>query len=116
MATTKTSKDRRWRRFPIDVRVKILVSAEAGEAVVHGRSRSISEGGIGVTLTRELSKGTLVTLVFRLPEQTVDQTFQAELAYRTGFSSGFEFRGLLPGQREQLRLYCASAKERREKP
>lgn len=70
---------------------------------MYGRSRAISEGGIGVTLTRELPKRAIGTLVFRLPGRTVDHSLQAELRYRSGFGTGFEFRWLVAKQREELR-------------
>lgn len=106
MPTTSSSYRRRWKRIPLDVRVKILISTESGEEVIHGRSQVISEGGMGITLTREVPKGTVVVLTFKLPGQDVEQVIGAELKYRTGFRCGFEFRGVLPNQRQELQSFC----------
>jgi len=104
----KTSKDRRWKRYPLDVRVRVVIVTENGNEVIHGRSRAISEGGIGVTLTRELSKGMLVNLHFKLPESDRERIYQAQLKYRSGFHSGFEFIGVQPHERLELREFCES--------
>jgi len=62
-----STKDRRWKRVPLDVRVKAVIEDDGHKTVVHGRSFQISEGGMGVTMTREIRKGTAVTLIFKLP-------------------------------------------------
>ena len=70
---------------------------------------------MGVMLTRELPKGAIATSVLRLLGQTVDHSLQAELRYRSGFGIGFEFRGLVPNQREELACYCATTEELRKR-
>jgi len=100
---------RRWKRVPLDVRVKLLIVEEGREKVIHGRSTVISEGGMGVTLSRELAKNTVATLVFALPGEAGERTVQARLTYRSGFHCGFEFAGVAAGKQRELRAFCAQA-------
>jgi hypothetical protein len=90
----------------MDVRVKVFVPTATGDQVVYGRSTAISEGGMGVTLAAEVTKGSAVAVVFKLPGEDAEQTYGARVAYRMGSRHGVEFRGLLPEQREQLRAFA----------
>jgi c-di-GMP-binding flagellar brake protein YcgR len=103
------SERRRWKRVPLDVRVKLLIVEEGRDKVIHGRSTVISEGGMGVTLPRELQKNTIATLVFTLPGETSERTMQAKLTYRSGFHCGFEFAGVTAGKQRGLTAFCAQA-------
>jgi len=105
--TTNGAERRRWKRVPLDVRVKLLLAEADGVKVIHGRSTVISEGGMGVTLTRELPKGTLATLVFTLPGETQERSMRSQLTYRSGFGCGFEFTEVTAEERRRFRVYCA---------
>jgi c-di-GMP-binding flagellar brake protein YcgR len=99
---------RRWKRVPVDVRVKVLTGGN-GEKVIHGRSMVISEGGMGVTLTQELPKGTVATLVFNLPGEKAERSFRARVQYRSGFQCGFEFTDITTELQGELRSFCIRA-------
>jgi c-di-GMP-binding flagellar brake protein YcgR len=101
-------KDRRWKRVPLDVRVKVIVVEDEREIVIHGRSTQISEGGMGTTLTHEVPKGTVATLIFKLPGND-ERALPAEVKYRNGFRCGFEFLGISAPQRKELRSFCIHA-------
>jgi c-di-GMP-binding flagellar brake protein YcgR len=97
---------RRGKRVPLDVRVKLLLP-EAGEGqVIHGRSIDISEGGMGVTLSCDLPKDAMATLIFKLPGEEGERRLQAQLKYRVGFRYGFRFIGM-PGQKRGLLSFCS---------
>ena len=103
---SSSSKERRWRRVPIDVRVKAIIMEDGHKTVVYGRSAQLSEGGIGVTMTREMPKGTVATLVFKLPGDADERTLQAEVKYRNGFRCGFEFLGMSAQARKDFLYFC----------
>jgi len=107
--TTTGAERRRWKRVPLDVRVKLLLAEADGVKVIHGRSTVISEGGMGVTLTRELPKGTLATLVFTIPGEKEERSMPSRLTFRSGFGCGFEFVEITADQRRELRAFCAQA-------
>lgn len=107
--STSSPKDRRWKRVPLDVRVKAVIMENEHKTVVHGRSAQLSEGGIGVTMTREMPKGTVATLIFKLPGDEDERTLLAEVKYRSGFRCGFEFLGISPQTRKELLHFCMKA-------
>jgi len=96
-------------RVPVDVRVKAIIIENERETVVHGRSVQLSEAGMGVTMTREMPKGTVATLIFKLPGNPAECTLQAEVKYRKGFSCGFEFLGISAPTRKELLHFCMLA-------
>jgi len=99
-------KDRRWKRVPLDVRVKAVIMENEHKTVIYGRSAMLSEGGMGVTMTREMPKGTVATLIFKLPGEDDERTLQAEVKYRNGFRCGLEFLGLSVQTRTELLRFC----------
>jgi c-di-GMP-binding flagellar brake protein YcgR len=102
---------RRSQRTPLDVRVKLLTSEAGREKITYGRSTDICEGGMGVTLTCELPEGTQAMLVFKLPGEEWERSFQAQLKYHSGFRHGFEFTRMLPEQVHELRAFCVRAEK-----
>jgi c-di-GMP-binding flagellar brake protein YcgR len=103
------TKGRRSLRVPLDVRVKAVIIENERETVVHGRSAQLSEGGIGATMTREMPKGTVAMLIFKLPGDEDERTLQAEVKYRSGFRCGFEFLGISAQTRKELLYFCMQA-------
>jgi c-di-GMP-binding flagellar brake protein YcgR len=102
-------KSRRSLRVPLDVRIKAIIIENERETVVHGRSAQLSEGGIGVTMTREMPKGTFATLIFKLPGDEDERMLKAEVRYRHGFRCGFEFLGISAQTRKELLYFCMQA-------
>ena len=107
--STSSIKERRWKRVPLDVRVKAVIRKDEGKTVIHGRSLQLSESGMGVTMTREVPKGTVATLIFKLPGDEDERTLQAEVKYRNGFHCGFEFLGISAQTRQELLSFCMQA-------
>ncbi|HWR35803.1 MAG TPA: PilZ domain-containing protein [Clostridia bacterium] len=103
--TKKWSASRKYQRFKADLRLKVILWQNGRLEVIHGRTSHLGQGGIGVTLTRELELGTIVTLEFSLP---ACEPFQipAELRHRAGFRCGFQFLELTATQRAQIRQFC----------
>lgn len=73
-------------RFLIDLR--LIVKAKT---TLHGRTRNISEGGLGATVAGDIGLGEFVQLQLQLPEVESPLVFRAEVRYRQGFQYGFKF-------------------------
>ena len=104
-------KDRRWKRVPLDVRVKAVIMEDEHKTVIYGRSAQLSEGGMGVTMTREMPKGTIATMIFKLPGEQNERVLQAEVKYRSGFRCGLEFLGISLKARKELLRFCTQASQ-----
>jgi hypothetical protein len=85
-------------RFLIDQRLII----HAG-FVLHGRTKDISEGGLGATVAGELTTDAPVELEFYLPGKLSPIKLMAEVRYRQGFQYGFRFLDTTPEQRLAIR-------------
>jgi PilZ domain len=82
----KWSVQRVAQRYLMDQR--LIVRAER---LFHGRTKDISESGIGATVAGELKMGEVVELEFHLTGSLTPAKLQAEVKYRQGFQYGFHF-------------------------
>jgi hypothetical protein len=71
--------------------------------VFHGRTKDISEGGLGATIAGELQTDDPVELEFYLPGKLSPMKIMAEVRYRQGFQYGFRFLDVTPEQRFAIR-------------
>lgn len=86
------------RRFILDLRVTVR-----GTETLHGRTKDISEGGMGATIPGNLTLGQIVEIQLPLPNLDEPLIFTAELRYRQGFQYGFKFLHPTASQRETIR-------------
>ena len=85
------SKQRRYPRYPLDVRVSAKVFRPEAPIELWGRSIEFGQDGIGVTLTGELKPGEVATLELSLPSGGAPLKLRALVRYRDGLRHGFEF-------------------------
>jgi hypothetical protein len=97
---------RRYRRFPMDVRVSAKVFRPHAPIDLWGRSIEFGQDGIGVTLTGELQPGEVATLELTLPASATPLKLRALVRYRDGLRHGFEFLARDEMQREVIRRTC----------
>jgi len=88
-----------------DFRVRVSAATSDRPLIVHGRTRDLSFGGIGLHLTRELPEGTRAIITVRTsavpknkPQASSVHEFHlpAVLRHRKGFRCGFQFVRLSP--------------------
>ena len=77
-------------RFYLDQRLKVVI-IDANRKAVFGRTRDISEGGLGGVIADPLEPGTRVELEFPVPVQDLSLKMTAIVCFRRGFHHGFEF-------------------------
>ncbi len=104
------SSTRRFARYRTEMAVIVKVLAPEGYVRIHGRCFELAEAGLGAVITSELNPGEMTSLEFVLPEQSETLGIRAVVRHRMGFLHGFEFVGILPDQREQIRNYCRNLK------
>jgi PilZ domain len=85
-------------RYAMDQRLII----KAGD-ILHGRTKDISETGLGATVAGELKMHESVELEFNLPGSPVRLRFLAEVRYRRGFQYGFCFLNATDEQKSMIR-------------
>jgi len=103
------SSTRRYARYRTELPVIVKVLGADGYVRVHGRCFEIAEAGLGAVISSELTMGEMTTLEFAVPDEKAME-IRAVVRHRMGFLHGFEFVGMLPEQREQIRKFCRDLK------
>ena len=93
---------RRFPRYPFDVRVSVSVFRVEGLSHLWGRSTELGADGIGCTLTGELEPGEVVSMEFQLPLSASALKLRAIVRYRHGLHYGFEFLTVTQEQRQSI--------------
>jgi hypothetical protein len=83
--------DRRFRRFGVDIRLRLLTGPANGHKTIFARGSNISEGGMRVFVPADLVLGELVTLELMLPYTEQKLVVRGVLRNRDGFSYGVEY-------------------------
>lgn len=99
------SSTRRYARYRTEIPVIVRVLGQDGYIRIHGRCFEINETGLGAVITSEFGAGEMVSLEFSIPN-VADMVIRAVVRHRMGFLHGFEFVGVLPEQRDQIKAYC----------
>jgi hypothetical protein len=102
------SNRRRVPRFYLDKRLTVTVPGTRPARVVYGRTRDISEGGVGAVLTDQVEPGSKATLQFPVDFQDAPLVLNATVCYRRGFSHGFELIDPTPNEVAIIRRICSN--------
>ncbi len=98
---------RRYRRYRIDVAVKVKVKTSSGIAsYCYGRGGDISEGGMAIDVAHELARGKVIRLSVTLPHCERAIECDAVVRHRSQFHYGLEFRDLAEQDRALLMRAC----------
>src|SRR3954454_1647823 len=106
-----TAQQRGWQnrrttpRYYFDQRIKVY----SGKDTFHGRTRDISETGMGVVIPDSVPTGTLVQLEFALASGKQAMQVDAILRHHRGFYNGFEFANVKPGLQHEINGACMGA-------
>lgn len=85
------SKRRRFPRFKLDTDIRVTELNSGLLHTVKGRSRDVSEGGMGGILAGQLPAGQTVLLEFPLPQARQELTLRALVHRHSTSHYGFEF-------------------------
>ncbi|SRR5258708_7034450 len=89
---------REYPRFVLDLPLMVRTAIR-----IYGRTRDISETGLGATVPTDLASGELMELEFQFPDASAPLSLIAEVSFRQGFHYGFRFVGPTPEQRTAIR-------------
>ena len=95
---------RQGHRYCLDGRVDITVYRPAGKLDFWGRIADLSEGGMGATVSGELSQGEFVVLQFSVSASSQSLELRARVCRRREYYCGFEFLIVSDMQRERIKL------------
>ena len=98
---------RRFERFDVDCRVKVVRKRFGNISIHYGRASNISIGGMMLVAPVELEAGEIIDLEFNLPHMTKILRLQSVVRRRFGqYSYGLEFRDLTTETHGSIRRMC----------
>ncbi len=95
---------RRWKRYRVEIRLKISYWKDGAKVVVFGQGSDMSEGGMAAYIPAELEKGDNVDIELPLPYSTTKEpvVIKAAVRNRNGFRYGLEHTLITESVREAL--------------
>jgi len=82
---------RRWPRYKVEMRLKVLLLENNKRTSVFGRSSSLSQGGMGAYIPCEIPLGVAVLLELTFPSSAKEVRISAVIRSVEGFRYGLEF-------------------------
>jgi hypothetical protein len=101
--TASYSKTRRWRRYKVEVRVKVVL---ANRGAVYGQGSDISEGGMALFVPAELELGQTIQAELMLPYTREKAMLRGVVRSRDGFRYGLEFSVLSDHEKLLIARVC----------
>jgi len=89
-------------RHHVTISVQVSVLEGGGYAWFVGEARDLSKTGVCLVLTRQLEKGTAVSMELALPYNSQSLAMRGIVRHRSGFHHGIEFISVTADQREAL--------------
>ena len=85
------SQDRRWKRFQVDLRLKITCNRTGDKLMVFGQGSDVSEGGMAVFVGAELRIKDEIFVEFTPPSSSDPLRVRGIVRGRKGYNYGVEF-------------------------
>lgn len=102
------SPKRRWKRFKVDIRIRLRRWEEADETATVVRTYELSEGGMSVYASEAEEVGTYMLVEFSLPASNRLLRLRAVVRNRRGFRCGMEFIELPSEDRLEILRYLGA--------
>ena len=97
---------RRTPRYNVDVRIKLIVTKEGKNFMVHGRGNDIGESGMAMFVAHDLAVGQRVEVEFTLPYSRQPMRVGITIRNKNGYRYGAEFMTLSTPQKEEISRLC----------
>ena len=99
---------RRWKRFKVDIRVRLRRWEDPDDTASVVRTYELSEGGMSVYASEALELGTFVLTQFSLPGSEERVRLRAVVRNRRGFRCGLEFVEVPAAVRSEILRYLGT--------
>lgn len=95
---------RRWKRYRVDIRLKITYWKDSAKKIVFGQSSDVSEGGMAAYVPVEMQPGNNIDIEAILPYTATKKPviIKAIIRNRNGFRYGLEYVLITETVRETL--------------
>jgi PilZ domain-containing protein len=101
----KDSHMRRWRRYSVNVPIRVIIQRAMKSTIVQGRGSALSEGGMAIFAGAELKPGEHIAVEFTPPYSAPPIRVEARVCNRRGYDYGLEFLDRESEQREEVATF-----------
>ena len=101
--TEPNPKTRRWCRYQVEVRVKVVLP---NRGAIYGQGSDVSEGGMALFIPTELENGQTVQAEILLPYCREKVMLRGVVRSREGFRYGIEFTALADHEKLLIERVC----------
>jgi c-di-GMP-binding flagellar brake protein YcgR len=106
---TNSDDKRQWKRYKVDLRVRIVFTKDGARQSAFARGFDVSEGGMAIFSAVELQSGDHVDVEFSLPRSRMPLLIKSVVRNREGYRFGLEFLTLSHSQRLDIVRLCETA-------
>jgi hypothetical protein len=96
---------RRWKRYNVNVPIRVIIQRAMKSTIVQGRGSALSEGGMAIFAGAELKPGEHIAVEFTPPYSAPPVRVEARVCNRRGYDYGVEFLDREPEQREEVATF-----------
>jgi len=89
-------------RHPVTIPIRVTVFEKAKYVEFGGEASDFSANGLCLVLTRQLEKGTAISMTFQLPYNSQPMDMRGLVRHRNGFHHGVEFISVQPHAKKLL--------------
>jgi c-di-GMP-binding flagellar brake protein YcgR len=93
---------RRWKRFRVEMRLKVFLNHEGPQKFTFAQGSDISEGGLAAYIPLDLNPGESVGVEFIFPYSKTTVRVVADVRNKNGFRYGMEYSKVAEQDRETL--------------
>ena len=93
---------RRYRRYKLDVPVRVIVHSDEKTRIINGRGNELNEGGLAVSAGVELETGDIIEVEFTPAYTGQPLRARAAVRDRKGYRYGLEFLTETPVDNERV--------------
>jgi hypothetical protein len=104
-AGRKYSHVRRWRRYDVNVPIRVIIQRAMKSTIVDGRGSALSQGGMAIFAGAELKPGERIAVEFTPPYSAPPIRVEARVCNRAGYNYGLEFLDSEPEQKEEVAAF-----------
>lgn len=101
-----TTTRRRWRRYQVEIQVRVDISTNGENASFHSTGRDISQGGLSLFIPRDVAIGATISLLLCLPYSRENLRIRGVVRNRREFHYGIEFLDCNPIHRQIIAKNC----------
>lgn len=99
---------RQWKRYDVDVRLRVTARTNGSVRSVYGRGTDVSIGGMSAFLAIDLPEREIIEVDVTLPYTSQPLKLKVTVCNRSGYKYGLKFVDITPSQQMLIKRTCGA--------